>query len=212
MQDLQSFLDHHSVTYTSEELKHVISSYSKNEEELTYNKYKHLCINNSFLNIILPSLAASLRHIKVGKNKVSFTYHIECALSKVLQQEIELQRQIEAIKEEIIPRWDFSEEAAFSLLESFGTKGQVDHMALKRFFNALALSVTEDDLLYLLRRTDRDKDSRISRSDFAQLIHSGKHIKTPQKSVKSSRPNSHRVSVKQSKLSNSKNQTTSEQT
>lgn len=90
-------------------------------------------------------------------------------MSKVLQQEIELARSVEAIKDEIIPRWDYSEDAAFALLESFCTKGsnKVDYMALKRFFGALSLSVTEDDLLYLLRRADKDKDSKLSRNDFA---------------------------------------------
>lgn len=48
-------------------------------------------------------------------------------------------------------------------------------MALKRFFNQLNQSVTEDDLLYLLRRADKDKDSKISKSDFAHIMFSSKH-------------------------------------
>ena len=52
---------------------------------------------------------------------------------------------------------------AYDILESFGPKNsrKIDHYALKRFFGSLSFSVTEDDILYLLRRADRDKDGRI---------------------------------------------------
>lgn len=80
------------------------------------------------------------------------------------------------MKESLRKRWDFTIESAFqAILNKKNTI--IDHLCLKRFFHSVNFQVTEDDLIYLLRRTDKDRDSFLNQNDLFWSLSTYDNIK-----------------------------------
>lgn len=155
--ELSSYLDRHNVLYTAQELSAILA------DDLPYNQ---------FLDLILPSSMSSLRQIKINSNPKSqqpITEAIDCAFRALLQQELHIVRESQAIKDELSTRWDFSVDACYQVMIDKSSK-YIDHLHLKKFFHQLNIPVTEDDLLYLLRRIDIDRDGRVSKTDLQAVL------------------------------------------
>ena len=68
------------------------------------------------------------------------------------------------LRKDLIKRWDFNMREAFKAIdaENFGF---IDFDCLNLFLRENGYPLSEDDIMYILRRTDRDQDGKLSYSE-----------------------------------------------
>ena len=123
--------------------------------------------------MILPNANSAIRHIPTDKEPLGryehFPYDVEWALSRVLKREIENNEQLFKVRKELVRRWDFNLREAFKAIDSEGF-GFIDFDCLSTFLRENGYPLSEDDIMYILRRTDRDQDGKLSYSEFTETV------------------------------------------
>ncbi len=126
-----------------------------------------------FLPFVLPLDAPGLRSkvsqrepYKVGPQDL-LPRDVEAALASLIRREEEMHLNVEAIKEDLVSRYDFN------ILEAFKTV-DIHHSLFTDFDNLSAYLAKEgagaryDDVLAFIRRLDKDLDGRVSYTEFME--------------------------------------------
>ena len=165
--DLHMFLKENGVAASENDILYLFSLFDSNGDgRMTYS---------DFLKAVLPVTNPSLRQrasqresYYVGKNE-TLPYDVEWSLARVFEKELIAYRKIEVLKEDLLSRRDFDIRDAFRTID-YDRLGFLDHESLYKFFQRNRIGVSDDDILALLRRIDKDQDNRVSIAEFADAV------------------------------------------
>lgn len=130
---------------------------------------------SEFLNMVLPKTSPALRQLATQRESYyvsryeTLPYEVEWALTRVIDKEINYNRKIELLKEDLSLRYDFNLLDAFRLIDE-DRCGLIDLDAIYLFFKRNHIIASESDILALLRRTDQDGDGKLTYSEFVDAI------------------------------------------
>lgn len=99
---------------------------------------------------------------------------IEIALTAVLERELDLQRRLEILKNELEVRYDYSTFAAFRSIDRYN-EGNINTYNLGLFLKNTGYYATEKELLAIIRRIDTDGDAKLSYSEFSEFLRSSEN-------------------------------------
>lgn len=150
------------------------------------------------MNFILPSNSASLRNIIPAQESLFeegfLTHELTWALLRIFEKEVENNRKIKASLKQLRARYDFNLDDAFFTID-LQNLGYLDADAIYNFFIKNKLKITDNEILYLFRKFDKDQDGKISRKEFENEMNmlginkintrnqfSGSKFKSPNKS------------------------------
>lgn len=186
--DLAEFLLENNISVLERDIRDLFKEYdAKRDDRISYTE---------FLNILLPRTDNALRQActqretyPVAKDQV-LVYEIEYALSRVFEREIDYITRIDIVKQELAERHDFDLPSLFKTIDP-DRVGALDFDLLFAFFKVNDIRPTEDEVHALLRRTDKDHDTKLSYSEFCAAVTSAGvrkfSVTSPVKSVRSSR-------------------------
>lgn len=121
------------------------------------------------MNFVLPSNSAALRPISSYNEcqdpSFSLSHELIWAFLRVFEKEILNNRKLKLSLKEIRARYDFNLPDAFSTIDLQGL-GYLDVDSIYSFFIKNKLKITDNELLYLFRKFDKDQDGRISPKEF----------------------------------------------
>lgn len=165
--DLHQFLKDNDIVVSERDILYLFSLFDTDRDgRMTY-------VN--FLNAIVVATSPSLRQLstqretyQVGK-KQTLPYEVEWTLARVFDAELEGYRKIELLKDELAAKKDFDIKSAFRTVD-IDRLGFLDHESLMKFFQRNKIDASEDDVLALIRRADKDLDGKISYTEFADAI------------------------------------------
>lgn len=130
---------------------------------------------SEFLNLVLPKTSPALRQLATQRESYyvsryeTLPYEVEWALTRVVDKEINYNRKIELLKEDLSLRYDFNTLDAFRLVDE-DRCGLIDLDAIYLFFKRNHIIASESDILALLRRADTDGDGKLTYSEFVDAI------------------------------------------
>ena len=130
-----------------------------NDNKLSYTE---------FLNMILSQNNISLRKStreKIGSfnNKNDISFEIEHCVLKLLEKEVDFIVSVNKIIFEIKEKKDFNLHNIFHLLIGYQ---YITHESLTNYFNKKYVSFTKDDINFIMRRIDLNKDGKIDFKEF----------------------------------------------
>ena len=165
--DLHTFLLDNGVNASEKDVLYLFRLFdSKGDQRLCYS---------DFLEAILPATSPALRKLAmeresyyVGRNE-TLPYDVEWSISRIFDKEISTYRKLELLKDELIHRFDFDTLNAYKTID-YDRLGFLDHEALYGFFQRNKMIVSDDDVLALLRRIDKDQDGRVSYAEFVDAV------------------------------------------
>lgn len=165
--DLQLFLEQKGVSASNEEIIYLVHLFSQNKDQfITYS---------DFLDMILPATYPLLDE-SVTQRQTSFTrkeeelpYDLAWYLSRIFEKEISSFHTLQALKQGLVKRSDLDVIDAFKLLDN-DKMGSLDRSHFHQVFKRNNIIVSEEDVSALLRRIDKDRDGRVSLSDFAEAV------------------------------------------
>ena len=165
--DLHEFLRDNSIVATEKDVLYLFRLFDTNgDQRMTYS---------NFLNATLPVTSPALRQLATQRESYyvardeTLPYDVEWALARVFDKEINAYRKIELLKEDVINRYDFDTLNAFKTVDA-DRLGFLDHETLYQYFRANKIGASDDDILALLRRLDKDQDGRVSYAEFVDGV------------------------------------------
>ena len=88
---------------------------------------------------------------------------------KLLQNEIDFIRRMNALQKDLEFRPDYSPYAAFRTIDRY-SEGNINMANLQEFFRAFGNYLVETELFAIVRRIDTDGDGRINFEEFADFF------------------------------------------
>ena len=130
-----------------------------NDNKLSYTE---------FLNMILSQNNISLRKStreKIGSfnNKNDISFEIEHCVLKLLEKEVDFIVSVNKIIFEIKEKKDFNIHNIFHLLIGYQ---YITHESLTNYFNKKYISFTNDDINFIMKRIDLNKDGKVDFKEF----------------------------------------------
>lgn len=119
----------------------------------------------------MPATAPALREIALSRRGY-LSYDVEYAFSKLLDREMQYQRDVELRKSHLRTRYDFNEMDLFRMLD-VGGRQLISRDDIRFFMRDLGIPVDENGLDALIRRLDHDGDERLSYSEFLEACATG---------------------------------------
>lgn len=141
------------------------------ENDLNYSlSYKE------FSQIFLPCEDSRLRNdilsrrpmVRIGRYE-RLRLDIESTLAEIILKEINLARNIEALKRALVQSYDFSSTAAFNTLDRW-KRGYLDVFALDDFFRKIHHPLSDYVIMAIIRRIDTEGDAKIGFMEFAEFM------------------------------------------
>ena len=138
----------------------------------------------SFQQMLLPCEDNVLRGITQGRKAAyvgrydALAYDIESGLTRVFEQEVQLQRRLDSLIRDCELRYDYTVTAAFDAIDR-PRMGRLDTVSIGSFLRACGHHATEMELLAIVRRMDADGDSRVSPSEFSSFMRSSYPVSKP---------------------------------
>lgn len=161
--DLIRFLTHMRIYCSSNDAWLIVKQYDSNDDSrITYDE---------FIQIALPATAPALREIALSRRGY-LSYDVEYAFSKLLDREMQYQRDVELRKSHLRTRYDFNEMDLFRMLD-VGGRQLISRDDIRFFMRDLGIPVDENGLDALIRRLDHDGDERLSYSEFLEACATG---------------------------------------
>lgn len=96
-------------------------------------------------------------------------YDVERLLQTLLNKELKLARQDEALKQQLAARYDYSLDLLFRSVDDWNYK-YIDQINLKRFLIKCGVLPTDNLLLAIIRRMDLDADAKLNLKEFIDAI------------------------------------------
>jgi Ca2+-binding EF-hand superfamily protein len=159
--DLKRFLTSKSVQVSDNEVYMIIKQYSCLQDARISRE--------DFLQMFLPSTAEELRERCLSRPLIDSCsdYTWACFL-RVLQEELKLQRELEAAKLSLYQQEGFS---VFSAFEAIARGRQlIDETDLLQYMREYRFFLSAEDVDALLRRVDLEDDGGISYNEFLEFL------------------------------------------
>jgi len=161
------FLRENNFTVLERDVRNVFRAYSTSPDgRLTYTDFLELVLPRT--NTVLREIATQRDSYHVAEDEI-LPYEVELGLAKILDKEVNLSRKVELLKEDLVSRYDFNLRTIHEIVAEAG-EGRIDYDALYAFLQKNNISVIERDVVALLRRTDVDRDGRLSYSEFTESV------------------------------------------
>lgn len=159
--DLKQFLNSHRITAQDSEIYMAIKQFSCMQDG-------RLSLED-FYQIFLPSTNPNLRDRSISRPliKTYSEYTMICFL-RVLQEELNLQSELEKLKEELYKQKDFSVYGAFETLAR--GKQVFNELDIVEFMRKFKKNVTSEEIDAFLRRVDLEDDIVVSYNEFLEFI------------------------------------------
>lgn len=94
---------------------------------------------------------------------------VERALTEFIEREINLHLRVEAIKNELLLRFDWNTHAAFQNCDA-NHEGFINHNSLKLFQRLNGHFASDEEVVAIVRRLDADADQRINFKEFCDFM------------------------------------------
>ncbi|KRX10649.1 hypothetical protein PPERSA_05469 [Pseudocohnilembus persalinus] len=166
--DIDQFLQQNGIFHDLEHLQYYINWHD--DEKIGYLNYMR------FLNAIIPQDSPHLRAQVAQRPTYEvyedeyLPYEIEYALSRVIDLDIQLNKETEYLKIALNGNEDFGILEAFTFLNLKNS----DFLQIKDFqyyLEKLGINLNQEQLTSLYRRMDRDQDGKVSLKDFRDSIY-----------------------------------------
>jgi Ca2+-binding protein (EF-Hand superfamily) len=165
--DVAKFLSDNGIYHTEMHCGAFIRRYDLDKDEkLTYHEFLHAVLSRD--NSELRSAAVQRPNYTVGPNE-TLPYEVEYALSKVIDKEITFYLNLDYQKINLIKRYDFNALDAFGAIDKFST-GRLDYENIRDFFRGQAMDPSDEDVIAILRRFDKDEDGTINFAEFSEAL------------------------------------------
>ena len=131
---------------------------------------------DEFVQMFLPCEDNYLRDSTLARYAPSVLPHellprdIESAMSQVIEKEINLQRRLEALKQDLSACREYSPHAAFNSVERFTRSGSITTFNLGEFLRTQGTFAAESELVAIIRRIDTNGDSTVSSGELAEFL------------------------------------------
>lgn len=160
--DLRAFLERNNIQITEEDSYMLIRQYDSNSDG-------RLSLNE-FTQLVLPSTNPTLREIAQSRlTKPHLEIETEYLLLRLLENEVETQRDLEAARKELVQRLDFNLLECFKVVDSKNSQ-KLDRNDLTDFLRKHNFKIIESDIDSIIRRVDNDGDYLISYLEFVDGI------------------------------------------
>lgn len=127
---------------------------------------------DDFFQLVLPSTNPTLRSIASGRclaHRRRLSSTVEFSIAKVLESELNFQRDLEIIKAKIANQTGFSTLRAFNTLDR-RSKGFISEDDLVEFCRDYGILLLEQDLDDILRRLDTEEDGVLTYNEFLDFL------------------------------------------
>ena len=158
--DFQEFLSKHSITIQDTEAFLLVRQYDSNGDG-------KLVLDN-FFQFCLPATNPTIRKCALVRPAKRITYDVEYSLVRLIEREAHFHRDLEERRRLISSRTDFSVLSCFQAIVSPGSYIEDTH--LYSFLTKQEHFVLLDDIDAILRRVDTDGDSKISYTEFLEVL------------------------------------------
>ncbi len=157
--DIINFLNSKCIFVNETEVNFLILQYDiDNDCCLSFNEFLNLIQNNNSLNQKNP--------YNNNNNKLSF--NIEYSLSKLLEKEIELCKNLLFLFSDLKTRFDFNIHEIFHSLK--GLNNYITHETIKNFLEKNKANFYPQDINYIIKRLDINKDGKIDLNEFHTFL------------------------------------------
>lgn len=127
--------------------------------------------------MILPHTGPSLRQLTTYRNsskspskkKSTISYEAEWALARLLYKQVSFIQKLEVLKVDLSRYGDFIIADLFNLIDA-SSCGKLDIDAVYIFMKRNKLSVTENDIVMIIRVMDHDNDGKLSYTEFCRAL------------------------------------------
>ena len=134
---------------------------------LQYDIDNDCCLSfNEFLNLIQNTNSLNQKNPYNNNNKLSF--NVEYSLSKLLEKEIELCKNLLFLFSDIKTRFDFNIHEIFHSLKGFNN--YITHENIKNYLDKNKANYYPEDINYIMKRLDINKDGKIDLNEFHTLL------------------------------------------
>ena len=134
---------------------------------LQYDIDNDCCLSfNEFLNLIQNTNSLNQKNPYNNNNKLSF--NVEYSLSKLLEKEIELCKNLLFLFSDIKTRFDFNIHEIFHSLKGFNN--YITHENIKNYLDKNKANYYPEDINYIMKRLDINKDGTIDLNEFHTLL------------------------------------------
>ena len=134
---------------------------------LQYDIDNDCCLSfNEFLNLIQNTNSLNQKNPYNNNNKLSF--NVEYSLSKLLEKEIELCKNLLFLFSDIKTRFDFNIHEIFHSLKGFNN--YITHENIKNYLDKNKANYYPEDINYIMKRLDISKDGKIDLNEFHTLL------------------------------------------
>ena len=160
--DLKSFLLENSVSVEDEELYLLVRQYSSGQNSrLTYE---------DFCQLVLPSTNETLSHLARSRySSAAPNSRVTHYFISLVQAEIKMQGEVEAVKIGLFKDPQFSLWKAFQSLNTCGS-GLITEEEVRGFLRKYGVYSGSDDIDALMRRVDLEDDMAISYNEFLEAL------------------------------------------
>jgi Ca2+-binding EF-hand superfamily protein len=132
---------------------------------------------NDFIQMVLPCDNNEMRlmvqkrpYTRVGRFD-TLEYEIECGLSSIVKQELDLIFRIETLIRDLERCPDFSPHAAFRAVDRY-EEGKITREILIDFFRQFGNYLSEEEIYAIIRRIDTDGDAKIGFGEWCDFLSS----------------------------------------
>jgi Ca2+-binding EF-hand superfamily protein len=155
--DFRDFFLKASIYCTDSEAIAIVKQYDSNEDgRLTLT---------DFYQITLPSTSPALREIALARpTRLGLSYDVEYQLTRLLEKELLLQRNLEINRQTLNARYDFNFVDAFRAIDPDAL--YADSYRLQGFMRRNGFNLLQEDIDALFRRLDDDNDARLNYREF----------------------------------------------
>jgi len=165
--DLINFMDDNNIYISHADSLVLLKLYDfSGNGKIDYKEFSYSVLPQN--NTTWKGIANGRGSYFVGRNEL-LPIEVEDALSRLLERELQLYKDMEVDKEVLAERYDFNVLDAFRSID-IDRYGYVDYEALRIFFDRNREVAYTQDIEGVVRRFDRDGDDRISYSEFREGI------------------------------------------
>ncbi|OMJ77589.1 hypothetical protein SteCoe_22797 [Stentor coeruleus] len=178
--DLKYFLDKNNIICTLDESYAIVHHYDTNSDgRLSINEFSYL---------ILPNMLPIVKDTRSNFPRLSID--AEYLLTRVLENEVRLQRTLEKIRKCLIERGDFNLMEGFRCLDRRNYT-RIDFTAFYIFLRRNDFFCVEMDMQHIINRVDMDRDGIVNYVEFVEaVLPKEPHARTrsPPKIIRNSSP------------------------
>ena len=159
--DIISFFADNGVTWNHYDAKLIISQYSEsNSGKLWFTEFNQIILPTT--NETLRIMATTNNILPIDQRNWILPSSLEKAIACLFKAELDFQRKVDLIREDLNSRDDFDITDAFNLISNISPYKKINRKTIYKYVDQYLKPLTENELDAIIRRLDRDGDRFIS--------------------------------------------------